>query len=138
MGSGNLFRAGLNCCFVNAALFQITFFPFAHVSHRVLRALRRAPPPMFPAPRVVLSAASRLHVLGLARGLAIPPLPPPAAAPLKSIARRAKIMRGEGTIETVTRVLALQREGRDIVRMEVGDPDFDTPTHITDAAVEVR
>ena len=55
-----------------------------------------------------------------------------------SIARRAKIMRGEGTFETVTRVLSLQREGRDIVRMEVGDPDFDTPTHITDAAVEVR
>jgi aspartate/methionine/tyrosine aminotransferase len=47
-------------------------------------------------------------------------------------------MRGEGTFETVTRVLALQREGRDIVSMEVGDPGFDTPTHITDAAVEVR
>jgi hypothetical protein len=47
-------------------------------------------------------------------------------------------MRGNGTIETVTRVLALQREGRDIVRMEVGDPDFVTPTHITDAAVEVQ
>jgi len=55
---------------------------------------------------------------------------------VKPIAHRATVMKGEGTIEAVARVLELQRQGRDIVRMEVGDPDFDTPAHITDAAVE--
>lgn len=54
---------------------------------------------------------------------------------LKPIAERARILRGEGTIETVSRVLALQARGRDIVRMEVGDPDFDSPTHVVEAAV---
>eukprot|EP00440_Ansanella_granifera_P033460 gb/GFBE01036304.1/.p1 GENE.gb/GFBE01036304.1/~~gb/GFBE01036304.1/.p1 ORF type:complete len:122 (+),score=15.21 gb/GFBE01036304.1/:1-366(+) len=51
------------------------------------------------------------------------------------LARRARILRGEGTIEMVARALALQRAGRDIIRMEVGDPDFNTPAHITASAV---
>eukprot|EP00929_Paragymnodinium_shiwhaense_P108838 TRINITY_DN75184_c0_g1_i1.p1 TRINITY_DN75184_c0_g1~~TRINITY_DN75184_c0_g1_i1.p1 ORF type:complete len:442 (+),score=88.75 TRINITY_DN75184_c0_g1_i1:78-1403(+) len=55
---------------------------------------------------------------------------------LKPVAHRATVLKGEGTIETVARVLDLQKQGRDIVRMEVGDPDFDTPAHISDAAVE--
>jgi aspartate aminotransferase len=29
-----------------------------------------------------------------------------------------------------------ERTGRDLVRLEVGEPDFDTPTHITEAAAE--
>ena len=29
----------------------------------------------------------------------------------------------------------LEREGRDLVRLEVGEPDFDTPEHVVDAAV---
>ncbi|MFB6126377.1 MAG: pyridoxal phosphate-dependent aminotransferase [Halolamina sp.] len=30
----------------------------------------------------------------------------------------------------------LEREGRDLVRLEVGEPDFDTPEHVTEAAFE--
>jgi aspartate aminotransferase len=46
------------------------------------------------------------------------------------------VMRGEGAIEMVGRALELVRQGRDVVRMEVGDPDFETPPHITAAAVD--
>ena len=31
---------------------------------------------------------------------------------------------------------AAAREGRDLVRLEVGEPDFDTPAHVVDAAAE--
>lgn len=57
------------------------------------------------------------------------------AAALAPLARRARVLRGEGTIEMVARAQALERLGRDIVHMEVGDPDFDTPPHITEAAL---
>ncbi|WP_277554171.1 pyridoxal phosphate-dependent aminotransferase [Halobaculum limi] len=30
----------------------------------------------------------------------------------------------------------LEREGRDLVRLEVGEPDFDTPDHVVEAAVD--
>ncbi|CAJ1434314.1 unnamed protein product [Effrenium voratum] len=52
-----------------------------------------------------------------------------------ALARRAGILRGEGTIEMVAKAIALQKSGRDIIRMEVGDPDFATPPHITASAV---
>ncbi|CAJ1349714.1 unnamed protein product [Effrenium voratum] len=35
----------------------------------------------------------------------------------------------------VAKAIALQKSGRDIIRMEVGDPDFATPPHITASAV---
>lgn len=42
--------------------------------------------------------------------------------------------------ETAFEVLAsakqLEREGRDIIHLEIGEPDFDTPQHIIDAACE--
>ena len=38
---------------------------------------------------------------------------------LKSVAHRATVMRGEGTIEMVEKALKLQKNGRNIVRMEV-------------------
>jgi len=53
-----------------------------------------------------------------------------------AIARRAKVLRGEGTISMVAKALAMQKQGKDIIRMEVGDPDFSTPDHITASAVE--
>jgi len=58
-----------------------------------------------------------------------------AGEPLARLARRAVLLRGEGTIETVARAQALESAGRDIVHMEVGDPDFDTPSHAVEAAV---
>ena len=56
-------------------------------------------------------------------------------ASLKPLARRAGVLKGEGTIAMVARAHELERAGRDIVHMEVGDPDFDTPAHITAAGI---
>mmetsp|Transcript_18687 Transcript_18687/g.43429 ORF Transcript_18687/g.43429 Transcript_18687/m.43429 type:complete len:457 (-) Transcript_18687:239-1609(-) len=55
---------------------------------------------------------------------------------LKGIAARAAILPAEGTIEQAARAIQMQKLGRDVVRMELGDPDFGTPQHIADAAVE--
>ncbi len=39
-------------------------------------------------------------------------------------------MRGEGAFEVLARARALESSGRDIVHMEIGEPDFPTPAHI--------
>ena len=38
-------------------------------------------------------------------------------------------------VELLTRARQLEAEGRDIIHMEVGEPDFPTPELITNAAV---
>src|SRR3972149_4397624 len=52
--------------------------------------------------------------------------------------RLADRMAGLGT-ETAFEVLAkareLERQGRSIVHLEIGEPDFDTPEHIKEAAM---
>jgi aspartate aminotransferase len=40
----------------------------------------------------------------------------------------------ESAFEVLARARALEREGREIVHLEIGEPDFDTPPHITEAA----
>ena len=51
----------------------------------------------------------------------------------------AQRMAGLGT-ETAFEVLAkareLERQGKSVVHLEIGEPDFDTPAHIKDAAVQ--
>ncbi len=47
-------------------------------------------------------------------------------------------MRGLGTetaFEVLARAKALEARGRSIIHLEIGEPDFDTPPHITEAAV---
>jgi aspartate/methionine/tyrosine aminotransferase len=41
----------------------------------------------------------------------------------------------ETAFEVLVRARALEAQGRNIVHLEIGEPDFDTPGHITDAAV---
>jgi len=41
----------------------------------------------------------------------------------------------ETAFEVLVRARALEAQGRSIVHLEIGEPDFDTPSHITDAAV---
>ena len=43
---------------------------------------------------------------------------------------------GTETAFEVLAARALEAQGRNIVHLEIGEPDFDTPAHITDAAVE--
>ena len=40
----------------------------------------------------------------------------------------------ESAFEVLARAKALERQGRDVVHLEIGEPDFDTPVHIRDAA----
>ena len=40
----------------------------------------------------------------------------------------------ESAFEVLARARALERAGREIVHLEIGEPDFDTPAHIREAA----
>jgi aspartate aminotransferase len=42
----------------------------------------------------------------------------------------------ETAFEVLVRARALEAQGRSVVHLEIGEPDFDTPSHITDAAIE--
>ena len=42
----------------------------------------------------------------------------------------------ETAFEVLSKAKALERQGRNIVHLEIGEPDFDTPKHIVEAAVE--
>ena len=42
----------------------------------------------------------------------------------------------ETAFEVLVRARALEAQGKSVVHLEIGEPDFDTPAHITEAAVE--
>ena len=44
----------------------------------------------------------------------------------------------ETAFEVLTKARALEAQGKDIVHLEIGEPDFDTPRHIVEAGVEDR
>jgi len=51
----------------------------------------------------------------------------------------AKRMDGLGTetaFEVLAKAKALEKQGRDIVHLEIGEPDFDTPSNIKEAAIK--
>jgi aspartate/methionine/tyrosine aminotransferase len=57
---------------------------------------------------------------------------PPAAAP--SIAASALELGTEGAFAVLARARELERGGRDVVHLEIGEPDFPTPAHVSEAA----
>ena len=42
----------------------------------------------------------------------------------------------ETAFEVLVKARALEAQGRDIVHLEIGEPDFDTPRNIVDAAMD--
>ncbi len=52
------------------------------------------------------------------------------------LATRMSRLGTETAFEVLARAKALEAEGRNIVHLEIGEPDFDTPRHIVDAGVE--
>jgi aspartate/methionine/tyrosine aminotransferase len=50
------------------------------------------------------------------------------------IAERMGRLGTETAFEVLARARALERQGRSIVHLEIGEPDFDTPAHIREAA----
>ncbi|MGA9061432.1 MAG: pyridoxal phosphate-dependent aminotransferase [Terracidiphilus sp.] len=52
------------------------------------------------------------------------------------LARRMGRLGTETAFEVLSRAKALERQGRKIVHLEIGEPDFDTPKRIVEAAVD--
>lgn len=52
------------------------------------------------------------------------------------LAKRMERLGTETAFEVLARAKALEAEGRDIVHLEIGEPDFDTPQNIIEKAVE--
>ncbi|HYU84479.1 MAG TPA: pyridoxal phosphate-dependent aminotransferase [Kribbellaceae bacterium] len=52
------------------------------------------------------------------------------------LARRMDRLGTESAFEVLAKAMALERSGRQIVHLEIGEPDFDTPAHIVAAARE--
>jgi aspartate/methionine/tyrosine aminotransferase len=50
------------------------------------------------------------------------------------IAERMGRLGTESAFEVLARAKALERQGKEIIHLEIGEPDFDTPIHIRDAA----
>ncbi len=53
-----------------------------------------------------------------------------------NFAARMSRLGTESAFEVLARAKALERQGRSIIHLEIGEPDFDTPGHIKDAAKE--
>ena len=53
-----------------------------------------------------------------------------------ALSYRAKALKPSLTLEIAARAKALQAEGRDICSLSAGEPDFDTPDFISQAAHE--
>src|SRR5919106_6540104 len=51
-----------------------------------------------------------------------------------NLAPRMSRLGTESAFEVLARAKALERQGRSIIHLEIGEPDFDTPAHIKDAA----
>jgi aspartate/methionine/tyrosine aminotransferase len=51
-----------------------------------------------------------------------------------NVAARMARLGTESAFEVLARAKALERQGKDIVHLEIGEPDFDTPVHIREAA----
>lgn len=52
------------------------------------------------------------------------------------LAKRMARLGTETAFEVLLRARALEAQGRDIVHLEIGEPDFDTPANITDAGIK--
>src|SRR5271156_3011509 len=52
------------------------------------------------------------------------------------IAKRMHGIHGEAAFETLARANDLERQGRSIVHLEIGEPDFDTPSPVVESAID--
>lgn len=52
------------------------------------------------------------------------------------LAERMKRLGTETAFEVLAKAKAMEAAGREVVHLEIGEPDFDTPKHIIDAAVK--
>src|SRR3954453_6881616 len=50
------------------------------------------------------------------------------------VAQRMRVIGTETGFEVSARARALEAEGRDIIHLQIGEPDFDTPANVREAA----
>ena len=53
---------------------------------------------------------------------------------MTQLATRQALLGTETAFETLAKAKELERQGKSIIHLEIGEPDFDTPEHIRDAA----
>ena len=53
---------------------------------------------------------------------------------MREIAANAALIQGQPMFKVIDKVKRLEAQGRNIVHLEIGDPDFSTPRHIVEAA----
>ena len=52
------------------------------------------------------------------------------------LARRMSLLGTETAFEVLNKARALERQGKSIIHLEIGEPDFDTPANVVEAAVD--
>ena len=52
------------------------------------------------------------------------------------VAKRMSLLGSETAFEVLARGRALERQGREIIHLEIGEPDFDTPANVVEAGVK--
>ena len=52
------------------------------------------------------------------------------------LSRRVQRVKPSPTLAVTARAAKLKAEGKDIIGLGAGEPDFDTPTHIAEAGIE--
>ena len=55
---------------------------------------------------------------------------------VKSISHRAELISAEAAFFVLSKAKELEAKGKKIIHLEIGEPDFDTPKYIKDAAIE--
>src|SRR5207249_2807119 len=64
-----------------------------------------------------------------------PRLQPPSGAFMSLVADRLKAIKPSPTLAVTAKAARLKAEGKDIIGLGAGEPDFDTPRFIKDAAI---
>ena len=52
------------------------------------------------------------------------------------LARRMSRLGTETAFEVLNKARALERQGKSIIHLEIGEPDFDTPANVVEAGVD--
>src|SRR3974377_2135401 len=63
-------------------------------------------------------------------------LPMPATTTELRLAKRMSRLGTETAFEVLVRARALEAQGRHIVHLEIGEPDFDTPANLVNAGLQ--
>src|ERR1051326_5009409 len=60
----------------------------------------------------------------------------PAYSQAMQLAERMARIGTESAYEVLAKAKALERQGRDVIHLEIGEPDFPTPAHVAEAGIE--